>query len=853
MKQQVRNSYFLSFCVVALGPISLWATPIQTGMTPSDGVVADFNNDGLLDLAVCHVFDDSLAIVHQDPIGTYQVVQQETVGISPTVSFNAARSLVSSDFNCDGSPDLTVLCSGTYLYGAAPSYQTLLNAGDGTFIPMEPVELAPISMGEQFPVKMVSGEFTGDEFSDLAIAHNRGNRIEILSGDGTGQFVSHDSITLSAPENIVVEDVNIDGQDDLIVLTGSDVFLLTSTGASSYNTPINVSLPESGAIPRSAIFEDWNHDGVRDLIVVDAANRLQVLYSFDATGAYGSSQSLTDVSLNDPQDITALCWDGDALSDLFVANLGADTATVFLSDGQVEVHTISSGPRRLIAADMDRDGRHDMVAISQGDQSDSSNADVVILANEASPTNDGTANLDISEDLETLVGLRLDHPRSVSAASPTSVWILSTDGTFVQEVNPNAGLGSNPSARLGDQFTFPFEAGGVVMTSTKDGIVLEKETSRLHEFTIKNGLGDVIDFSTPSDAIGFCGLAYDSKSDLFFVSIPGENKVLKVDDTGAVIGQFTTEFPLWDLCYDSTQKLVFGSVPNRAEILAYTEDGTPTPSASISLRGVRYLALQGFNGLGYVKSLKRFYLATPDGLMLEVAVDGEIKDNTTLAPAADAIASAYDADKGILYFLGKDGYLASMKRDGLNDPKLISLWPLMEADPDFVPGGLAFNQTDNVLLVGDALRPIVGELHTNGSFRGMVDHQTSVPVLNYTGGVAIRSVDGTLYFRHLDGIVDNSALNETVALPRSVYAHISLFGDSLAVPSSNPGELLFYSMDALAAEPVTLTLPVSLLDRAFVQTGESSLYLLFSQGEGSVEGYDVDLSGTTVVDWSVLD
>ena len=71
----------------------------------SDHLVADFNGDGKLDLAVANILDDNLSIFLGSGTGTLGAPTTVTVGSQPS-------SVLSGDFNGDGRADLAVAHSG---------------------------------------------------------------------------------------------------------------------------------------------------------------------------------------------------------------------------------------------------------------------------------------------------------------------------------------------------------------------------------------------------------------------------------------------------------------------------------------------------------------------------------------------------------------------------------------------------------------------------------------------------------------------------------------------------------------------------------------------------------------------
>ena len=124
--------------------------------------VADFNGDGIPDLAVSNYTAGTMGIWLGNGDGTFR----------PSVDYAAspfARSVVVADFNGDGFPDLAV--------SGANAITILLGRGDGTFAP-------PLNyLSGKEPGPLVVGDFNGDGFPDLATRNEGGLIVLFNAGD----------------------------------------------------------------------------------------------------------------------------------------------------------------------------------------------------------------------------------------------------------------------------------------------------------------------------------------------------------------------------------------------------------------------------------------------------------------------------------------------------------------------------------------------------------------------------------------------------------------------------------------------------------------------------------------------
>ena len=105
---------------------------------PNSPVTADFNHDGILDLATADGTDGVVSVLLGDPSHHGQFLPAVNYRFQPQTSAAQSPSLVVADFNGDGLADLAV--SGGTFYGA-PASGVFLNdpAAAGTFLPLHPV------------------------------------------------------------------------------------------------------------------------------------------------------------------------------------------------------------------------------------------------------------------------------------------------------------------------------------------------------------------------------------------------------------------------------------------------------------------------------------------------------------------------------------------------------------------------------------------------------------------------------------------------------------------------------------------------------------------------------------------
>ncbi|MDQ5824278.1 MAG: FG-GAP-like repeat-containing protein [Chloroflexota bacterium] len=282
------------------------ATDIVLGNSPWEVVIADFNKDGMLDVASVVTMgkaDKDVAVALGDGMGGFGSPINSHAGENAT-------SLAVADFNKDTKPDLVVDEFG--------GVHVLLGNGNGTFA-------APAFYGGANPYHVTTGDVNNDGNPDVVAANGDGDDVSVLLGNGDGTL---DKGTIfDAGENplyVAVGDLNGDGNADLVVPnSGSSnvsVFLGDGdgnfSGATDYPTG-----SEDDEGPRSAVIADFNSDGKRDVAVANTASHTVAVLLGDGAGG-----------------------------------LGAPTK-----------FPVAEGPRWIVAADFNRNGSLDLATVSRID------------------------------------------------------------------------------------------------------------------------------------------------------------------------------------------------------------------------------------------------------------------------------------------------------------------------------------------------------------------------------------------------------------------------------------------------------------------------------------------------------
>jgi trimeric autotransporter adhesin len=309
-----------------------------TALNPNSIVSADFNGDGVLDLAVAnagYISDPgtTVSVLIGKSDGTFASAVNYTVGLQPF-------SVTSADFNGDGIADLAV---ANYARAAAGDFNgdgnvdlavidseknriaILLGNGDGSF--QKPIYFAAGDATSSAAV----GDFNGDGILDLAVTHNIGGAtgwggVRILLGVGDGTFVKGQDFNAGqTPNAILVADFNGDGKLDLATANaGGSMSILRGHGDGTFAAPVNY--PSYGQTTVSIAAGDLNGDGITDIVLgnLDSANL--VVYLGQAGGTFVLEGEY--VTLPNPDGLAIANLVSSGLPDLVVASSVEDISVM---------------------------------------------------------------------------------------------------------------------------------------------------------------------------------------------------------------------------------------------------------------------------------------------------------------------------------------------------------------------------------------------------------------------------------------------------------------------------------------------------------------------------------------------
>jgi hypothetical protein len=267
----------------------------ETGAAPADLLLADFNRDGLRDMAVSNSFADYIQLHIGATDGTTFGPQQTLLtGTGP-------EGLAAGDFNGDGYADLAVANRTDGTVGVFVNQAgTLPGTATVTYLSPDP---------QRQPTRLLAGRLDGDMLDDLVVLDQGGTadgRVEVFLGQASA----------------------------------TDPLLTTSP---RWSTSLG-----TGHKPRAGALADLDNDGNLDLIVGDFSGGQVLIFKGAGDGTFTAGPALAGVV--NPDAVAVLDYDTDQNArlpptpDLAVPDFAIDTVALFHNDGALAFSTAPTSP-----------------------------------------------------------------------------------------------------------------------------------------------------------------------------------------------------------------------------------------------------------------------------------------------------------------------------------------------------------------------------------------------------------------------------------------------------------------------------------------------------------------------------
>ena len=432
---------------------------ISFNFTVSGATLADFNQDGTLDLAVAGTNSSgssgtsSLVIYFNNGNGVFST--QNTFTFQGSVT-----GLATGDFNSDGAVDIALSNSSGNNFGTVTVF---LNNNFGNF------NLAGNFSVGGVPRAIAVADFNGDGTQDV-VTINTNATGSILSGNGAGNFQVATNFVVTTNSSsffqvaLAVGDLNNDNRPDLVVAGGdSNTFFTLLNNGGGFSNSVQTTFPSFDFRPRSIAIGQVIGDGNVDIVIAgsgsfgDAISATAILAG-NGSGTFNVANAVYSPTGTSPTFVTIADFNGDGRNDLATTNSTSNDVSVLLNNGfdrfgpNTFPTTASAGV--IVAADFNGDGNLDTATAALQPASGSTTNILISFGNGMGGVS-GTQNVGAGNGVQALITTDLNNdsrPDLIAAITSSSSGSANTIYVFLNTGN-NLGLFSFPPSA---SFTLSF-------------------------------------------------------------------------------------------------------------------------------------------------------------------------------------------------------------------------------------------------------------------------------------------------------------------------------------------------------------------------------------------------------------
>jgi hypothetical protein len=303
-------------------------TGLTTGAQPWGQVSADFDSDGLLDIATVNSTANTISL--------YRNTSAAGISFAGKVDFALPSSatpygIAAGDIDGDGLVDIAVADLGT---NSISVFRNVSSTGNINF--SSRTEFTTATQ----PASILIAEIDGDGKPDICVTNFGSNNVSVFRNSATSGVIGSTSFagrqdfsTGTAPFYMTCGDIDGDGKIDLITpnfSSGSVSVLRNTSTAGTVNFASKADFT-TGSNPSSATVGDIDGDSKLDLVVTNqgGTGSISVLENTSTSGTVSFATKVDFTTQTSPMMPTVCDFDGDGRNDITVANNGANSISVF--------------------------------------------------------------------------------------------------------------------------------------------------------------------------------------------------------------------------------------------------------------------------------------------------------------------------------------------------------------------------------------------------------------------------------------------------------------------------------------------------------------------------------------------